>query len=303
MAGEWFLRDPWAQLGALAGATCTVQIGICVIGPFMRQPAFTAAAAATLDELSGGRVGLGAGGTGFAALWTAAEHPARAVHERVELCWLLWTRRQPFSLEGDLIGFCTDDLHFRPPRTIPVHVAARGPRVLAVADEGTDVVLNSNFVRGRGLECALARAQDEERHRSSPRKTAWIYFSVEDGAEPARLAAARGCALALGSNHALLAEIGYGIPARLAAFLERHRRSLRGEEIAEVAQLVLEDLVSDFTVSVDQASYAATLNRLCGLGIEEIAVLPLVSSARSESEFVERLLTEILQTLAPETVQ
>ena len=128
MADERSLRDPWAQLGALAGTTCTVQIGICVIGPFMRQPAFTAAAAATPDELSGGRVvlGLGAGGTGFAALWTAAEHPARAVHERVELRWLLWTRRQPFSLEGDLIGFRTDNLHFRPPRTIPVHVAARG---------------------------------------------------------------------------------------------------------------------------------------------------------------------------------
>ena len=77
MADERFVRDPWAQLGALAGATYTVQIGICVIGPFMRQRTFTAAAAATLDELSGGRVvlGLGAGGTGFAALWTAAEHP------------------------------------------------------------------------------------------------------------------------------------------------------------------------------------------------------------------------------------
>jgi hypothetical protein len=98
-----------------------------------------------------------------------------------------------------------------------------------------------------------------------------------------------------------------GISARLAAFLERHRRSLRCEEFAEVAQLVPEDLVSDLTVSVDRASCTETLNRLCGLGIEEIAVVPLVSSARSGSEFIERLLTEILETeiletLSPETV-
>jgi hypothetical protein len=93
-----------------------------------------------------------------------------------------------------------------------------------------------------------------------------------------------------------------GISARLAAFLERHRRSLRCEEITEVAQLVPEDLVSDFTVSVDRASYAETLNRLCVLGIEEIAAVPLASSARGESEFIERLLTEFLETEIPETL-
>jgi hypothetical protein len=45
-----------------------------------------------------------------------------------------------------------------------------------------------------------------------------------------------------------------------------------------------------------------TRNRLGPLGTEEIAVLASVSPARSERRFAERLVREILQTLAPETV-
>src|SRR4029077_2649351 len=132
VADEQFLRDPWVQLGAIAAVTSRVSIGICVTDPYIRHPALTATAAATLQELSGGRalLGLGAGSTGFGALGLEPRSPARAVRECIELCRKLWSEPGPFSYRGEQVRFHDDRLDFKPPSPIPIYVAARGPKML-----------------------------------------------------------------------------------------------------------------------------------------------------------------------------
>jgi 5,10-methylenetetrahydromethanopterin reductase len=300
VADERFLRDPWVQLGALAAATSRVHVGICVTDPFIRHPALTAAAAATLDELSGRRalLGLGAGATGFAALDLAHGRPALAVQECIELCRRLWAERGPLTYEGRIVRFADDRLHFEPLRPVPIYVAARGPRMLAAAAEHADAVLIGNFVGGRGLDYALRALDETERRRSSAlpplRRAAWLYLSVAADAAAARAAAARGLALALWSSRSLLVEIGYELPHELVAFLDTRGRSLRGDEVDAVARLVPDELVDDFTVAGDPASCAAKLRRLSERGVEEIAVLPFAPAGASERDVVEALLADVL---------
>src|SRR5690242_937218 len=65
---ERLLRNVYVSLTTIANATERVTIGPAVTNPYTRHPATTAAAIATIDELSGGRatLALGAGG-GLAA--------------------------------------------------------------------------------------------------------------------------------------------------------------------------------------------------------------------------------------------
>ncbi len=66
-ADERFYREPYVGLAACALATSRIRLGPAVTDPYTRHPALTAAAIASLDELSGGRAVLGywAGLSGF----------------------------------------------------------------------------------------------------------------------------------------------------------------------------------------------------------------------------------------------
>jgi 5,10-methylenetetrahydromethanopterin reductase len=57
-------QDPFAVLAAAAVRTSRVTLGVAITSPYLRHPAVTASAMATVAELSGGRaiLGLGAGG-------------------------------------------------------------------------------------------------------------------------------------------------------------------------------------------------------------------------------------------------
>src|ERR671910_859726 len=76
-------RDPSTVLAAIAMQTRLLRVGPGVTNPYSRHPALLATAAATLDELSGGRavLGIGAGGTNHAALGIERRSPVVALRE------------------------------------------------------------------------------------------------------------------------------------------------------------------------------------------------------------------------------
>lgn len=304
VADEQFLRDPWVQLGAIAAVTSRVSIGICVTDPYIRHPALTAAAAATLQELSSGRaiLGLGAGSTGFSALGLTPRAPAQAVTECIELCRRLWSEPQPFSYEGRQVRFSDAALDFKPASPIPIYVAARGPKMLAAAAQYADTVLIGSFVHGLGFDYCLTRIRDAETDRSPKlarlRKACWIYLSVSPDAGAAQKGAARGLALALRSSHRLLTEIGYEIPAELLDFVDRTKHSWTAAEVDWVVARLPRVLIDDLTVAGDAAGCIAKLRTLEERGIEEVAILPFAPAGGTERETVERLLEEVAPSLS-----
>ena len=139
VADQRWMRDVYVTLGALAASTHRIQLGTRVTDPYIRHPALTAVALATLDEASGGRavLGMGAGGSGFAQLGLRREHPATAIREAVALIRQLW-RGQQAEFHGQLIDWAGGGLEFRCRPDIPVVIAARGPRLLELAGEIAD---------------------------------------------------------------------------------------------------------------------------------------------------------------------
>jgi 5,10-methylenetetrahydromethanopterin reductase len=304
VADEHFLRDPWVQLGAIGAVTTRVSIGICITDPYTRHPALTAAAAATLQELSGGRalLGLGAGSTGFPALGLTPRLPAQAVTECIELCRRMWHEPKAFSYQGQQIQFLDDNLDFKPPSPVPIYVAARGPKMLAVAARLADAVLIGSFVQGLGLDYALKTIQEAEAGRDPAllplRKACWIYLSVSSDSTAAQRGAARGLALAIRSSHKMLAEIGYTIPADVLAFVEASRHAWDAGEMDWVVARLPRELIDDLSVAGDPAECVAKLRQLKDRGIDEVAILPFAPAGGNVQEMVELLFTEVAPALA-----
>lgn len=95
--------DAWCVLAAMAQATSTIRLGTMLTPLPWRRPWELAAQAATVDQVSGGRViltvGLGAAETGRAVASepTDRAHRARLLDEGLELIQALWSGRRDFA--------------------------------------------------------------------------------------------------------------------------------------------------------------------------------------------------------------
>ena len=81
-------RDPLVILAAAAHRTQRIRLGVAVTNPYLRHPASTASAFATLAELAPGRVVLGLGSGGGLALGPVGlerEEPLRRVTDAVRV--------------------------------------------------------------------------------------------------------------------------------------------------------------------------------------------------------------------------
>jgi 5,10-methylenetetrahydromethanopterin reductase len=138
-------RDAFALLSLAAGRTETIRLFTGVVNPFTRTPISLAMGAATVNELSGGRAGVGLG-TSSAALVTdrlglAYVRPVRVMREATEALRLLWTN-EPATYAGEV--FRLSDAHLEVAvqgAQIPVFYAAMGQQMLRLAGRLADGVL------------------------------------------------------------------------------------------------------------------------------------------------------------------
>ena len=228
--------------------------------------------------------------------------PAQAVTECIELCRRMWREPNAFSYRGQQIQFLDDNLDFKPPTEIPIYVAARGPKMLAVAARLADAVLIGSFVQGLGLDYALKIIDDADAGRDPAlpalHRACWIYVSVSPDSAAAQRGAARGLALAIRSSHKMLTEIGYTIPAGVLDLVERSRHTWDADEVDWVVARLPRELIEDLTVAGDPAECVAKLRRLASRGIEEVAILPFAPAGGNVRDMVELLFTKVAPALA-----
>lgn len=135
---EGFMHDPYVLLGALARHTRTIRLGPVTNG-YTRHPAVTAAALASLQELSQGRalVTLVAGGTmTLAPMGLDRAAPLGVVRETIEIMRRLWTG-EPVTWRGQRQRLDRAKLAMGA-QHIPIWLAARGPKMLALGAELAD---------------------------------------------------------------------------------------------------------------------------------------------------------------------
>jgi 5,10-methylenetetrahydromethanopterin reductase len=143
VSDDLFLRSAWVILAAAARTTDRIQLGTCIVNPFTQHPAEIGMAAATLDELSGGRVllGLSSGADDFLS-WVGlrAERPLTAVSETIDALRRLFDGDRSHPRDGKFVSGWTDAayLRFGVGRRIPIYVGAMSPRMLELIGSKAD---------------------------------------------------------------------------------------------------------------------------------------------------------------------
>lgn len=148
-------RDLWVGLAASAFWSQTLELGSFIAEPYSYHPGLIAAAAASLDELSGGRmvIGLGAGGANFNSIGLARESPLTAMGECIAILRSMLAGK-PSTVAGKIFSTHKAQLPSPPERSIPIILATRGRRMLELAGKLADGVMISN----RGTPGAFKRA-------------------------------------------------------------------------------------------------------------------------------------------------
>lgn len=159
----------WTVLSALAAAVPRVMLGPMVLNVANRRPGVLATAAATLQEVSGGRLllGIGAGGGRGVPypseqIATGVEVPADPVRraqvaEAVTVLRQLWTgTAAPF--EGDHYRLGTADGFLVPEPVPPVIIGAFGTKMAAVAGAVGDGI--NTHSSGPRVPALLATARE-----------------------------------------------------------------------------------------------------------------------------------------------
>ena len=140
-----FHEECVSLMAACLVATERLEVESLVTSPYRRPPDVAACTWATLSDLSEGRAILGIGrGGGMAETfvppwgWTRP-HGIRAVEEFIRICREMW-RGGEAPLEGSMLNTSGRKLEFLPSRPVPILVAARGPKMLALAGRDADIV-------------------------------------------------------------------------------------------------------------------------------------------------------------------
>jgi 5,10-methylenetetrahydromethanopterin reductase len=142
VSDDLFLRSVWVILSAAACATERIQLGTCIVNPFTQHPAEIAMAAATLDELSGGRalLGISSGADDFLSwIGLRAERPVTAVAETIAAIRRLFDGDRSHA-SGTFVSGWTNAAYLRFPvtRRVPIYVGAMSPRMLELIGSTAD---------------------------------------------------------------------------------------------------------------------------------------------------------------------
>jgi alkanesulfonate monooxygenase SsuD/methylene tetrahydromethanopterin reductase-like flavin-dependent oxidoreductase (luciferase family) len=142
--GEANNKDPTVMLASIAAVTTKLKIGSAVYHILGRTPATLALQAAGLDELSQGRFLLGIGSSNpTIAKWhgQVLDHPLGRVSEYIEITRAA-LRGEKLNFEGKYLTAQNFKMAFKPSgRTVPIYLAAFGPKMTELAGQISDGVL------------------------------------------------------------------------------------------------------------------------------------------------------------------
>jgi alkanesulfonate monooxygenase SsuD/methylene tetrahydromethanopterin reductase-like flavin-dependent oxidoreductase (luciferase family) len=184
---EFALRESFTQLGYLAGCTERLRLANGVVPMAARTPVSSALAAATLEDLSGGRaiLGLGVSHPSMTQGWHGQDH-------RSSLTWaeeyLTVVRQVLDGGESELDGSEVRSMGFslldgaRP--EVPTVLAALGPRMLEVGARHADGVL-LNWTTPAYARESLERVEEAASacDRSPPAVGAYVRVAAGPDAE------------------------------------------------------------------------------------------------------------------------
>ncbi len=283
VADEGLMHDVYVALALMSRQTSRIRLGAVTNG-YTRHPAATAAAVATIDDVSEGRafLTLVAGGTMVLDPFGLDRvRPFAVVKDSIEIMRRLWSG-DSVTWEGDVFALSDAHLEAGAGRDIPIWMAVRGPRLLRLAGEAADGVV----VMGRGdLGAALGIVDEGEKAQASGFTRIYLdrlAFTPEMLAEAKYL---YSYAL-MDSPDRMLRNIGLD-----QSQIDELADAIRTGGPTAVTELVTDEMVEGYQVVGTRAECGLTLNRLADDHNLDVFMINIISPGLDANR---QLLTDIV---------
>lgn len=276
-------QEVYVSLAVASVHTSRVRLGPTVTNPLTRHPAVTAAAIASVNELSGGRAFLGLG-TGDSAVLNLGLRPAKVdeLREYVTTLRALWSGT-PTAYRGAPVRL--EWAH----RPVPVFLAAEGPRTLRLAGEVADGVIVGTGLLPEVIADSLEQIRAGARAAARDPEAIEVWFLVKACLAESRSTALEEIkmALAASANHAFRFTLeGKQVPPELVGPIERLKARYQPHAHESLgpspnARLVdelglTEYLAERFAVAGSPAEVARRIRELAGAGVSRLLVTAIV---------------------------
>ena len=271
---DFYNRDAFVRMAMVGAATSRIGVASGIAYSFARSPVITAAAAADVDEITGGRVilGLGTGTKRMQESWygLAFESPAPKAAEVVRLLRALWQApsNRPFRFDGRFYKIAID-LFGRPGRVrsdIPVYMAGVNRVMVRAAATVADGLVghplySRRYVADAVLPAVAEGLTREDRARDAFDVAGYVITSIADDGQMAREEAKRQIAF-------------YATTRTYDAILDLHgwhaekdaiRAAFRTFDIAAMTAAVSNEMVDEMAIAGTADECRAQLARYDGL--------------------------------------
>jgi 5,10-methylenetetrahydromethanopterin reductase len=268
-------RNSYAYLTLAATHSDRLRLGTAVTNPLTRHPAVTAVAAATIDELSEGRMILGIG-AGDRPLLALGMRPARLSSLRAAIGSMraLWSG-QEVTVEDR--AFTLDRAHMRFPARpdIPIYISASGPKTLELAGEVADGVILLVGLFPEALSWALEHVDRgaAKAGRTRPHIAVFAYGAIDDDRETALVSARTIAAWFPQTSPSICALWGLG-PDLVDEVRERYAGG-EFQEAQQAARLLPDDFVRSVALAGDASDARERVATVAAAGADSIHVFPL----------------------------
>ena len=273
---ESFYRDGAVLAAALASNTTQVRFGTSVFPIYTRTPFQLAMAMATLQELSGGRIGYLGLGVGYRSrtenyFGIKIERPRQRMREYVEIIRLLLSG-QEVSYQGQFFQFRGFPKLVEQPLEIPIYFGSSGPKMLQLAGEVADGVILNSIVTPEHLQHARELLRQGAMHTGKGpaplRIASSVIYAVSDNQEEAARAAKEDVLFYLGypEVNPMLEQSGFLEEAELL------RRVNRQEGKEKALGMMSQQMLDSLAIYGDEQRCNERLRELINLGLD----LPII---------------------------
>jgi probable F420-dependent oxidoreductase len=271
---DFFSSDAYVRMAAVGQATSRIGVASGIAYAFARSPVMTAAAAADLDELTGGRItlGLGTGTRRMQESWYGLqfESPAPKAAEVIRLLRELWAAPsgRPFKFPGRFYNLAID--HYahagRVRERIPVYLAGVNRIMVRTAAEVADGLVGHPVFSRRYLEEVVADAVADGLRRAGRERhefelAGYVLTAISNDADEAREEARKQVAFyATALTYSAVVDLGGWQTER-----EEIRKAFESFDIDKMGAAVSDDMLDQICVVGTPDECRTQLKRYEGL--------------------------------------
>jgi len=284
-------HDAYVVLTSAAWNTRKINIGPIITDPYVRHPALTARAIASLDELTNGRAfwTIGAGGSEFENLGIKMVSPNQALREAIIIGKKLLSG-ETVDLEGKIYRCANHRLNWekgwkpRPRPDIPIFLASRSPMNLQLAGELADGVLIASYAAEENIKYALELvkkgAERSGRALRDLRLISWLYTSISDDRNKA-LESVKPFTVGAMFNTSPQMYEKFGISKRVVEYFMECRKKGSRLDMKVIDEIMSYDDLSRFSMAGTPKDCIKKIEEIQDLDIDTLWIRPFAAPGSS----------------------